>query len=170
LDLPAPDEHEGILRPHLAVTNEFQPPALSLPSSLNMTGNLARLRLLLRLLGAICVLAIVPLVVPIRWLDATHQWMGLGPFPSAPIAVYLARSVSSLCVFYGGLLLVLAHDVKRYAIIISYQAVAIMLLSAYGIVAGIRAGFPAFWVIADAIGCWIFLLPILVLSRTIARP
>jgi hypothetical protein len=130
-----------------------------------MKTSITRLRILLRTLGVICVLAIIPLVVPFRLLDAAHQWMGLGPFPSAPIADYLARSVSSLCVFYGGLLLMLAHDVERHAPIISYQAIAIMLLSAFGIVAGVRAGLPAFWVIADAVGCWIFLFPIFLLSR-----
>jgi hypothetical protein len=112
-----------------------------------------------------CILAIIPLVMPFRWLDAAHQAMGLGPFPSAPIADYLARSVSSLCTFYGGLLLLLARDVERFAPVIVYQAIAIMLLSAFGIIAGMRAGLPAFWVIADAVGCWLFLLPIYLLAR-----
>jgi hypothetical protein len=91
--------------------------------------------------------------------------MGLGSFPSEPIADYLARSVSSLCAFYGGLLLTLSRDVERFAPIIKYQAVAIMLLSAFGIFAGTRAGLPATWLIADALGCWVFLLPIYLLSR-----
>jgi hypothetical protein len=126
------------------------------------------LRLLLRALGAICVLAIVPLVMPSRWLDVAHQSMGLGPFPSEPIAEYLARSMSSLCLFYGGLLLTLARDVERFAPIIKYQAVAIMILSAFGIYAGTRAALPPIWLIADAVGCWIFLLPIFLLSRKLA--
>lgn len=128
-----------------------------------------RIRILLRVLGTMCVFAIIPLLMPFRWIDAAHQWIGLGPFPTAPIAIYLARSVSSLCTFYGGLLLVLSRDVERYVPIISYQAVAIMLLSAYGIIAGIRAGLPPFWVIADAVGCWLFLLPIFLLSRNITK-
>lgn len=130
-----------------------------------MNKSLARIRILLRVLGTMCVFAIIPLLMPFRWIDAAHQWMGLGPFPTAPIAIYLARSVSSLCTFYGGLLLILSRDVERYASIISYQAVAIMLLSAYGIIAGL----PAFWVVADAVGCWLFLLPIFLLSRNIAK-
>lgn len=134
-----------------------------------MNTSLIRIRILLRVLGTMCVLAIIPLLMPFRWIDTAHQWMGLGPFPTAPIAIYLARSVSSLCVFYGGLLLALSRDVERYLPIISYQAVAIMLLSAYGIIAGVRAGLPAFWVIADAVGCWLFLLPIFILSRSIAN-
>ena len=130
-----------------------------------MNDSVSRLRLLLRVLGVICVLAVVPLVMPVRWLDAGHRWAGLGAFPAAPIAEYLARSVSALCAFYGGLLLALARDPARFAPVIRYQALAVMLLSAFGIVAGTRAGLPALWVIADAVGCWVFLLPIYILSR-----
>jgi hypothetical protein len=39
-----------------------------------------------------------------------------------------------------------------------------MALSAVGIFAGVRAGIPAYLVIADAVGCWVFLLPILILA------
>jgi hypothetical protein len=122
------------------------------------------IKTLLRILGGICVLAVVPLFMPRSWLEAGHQSLGLGQFPAAPIAEYLARSVSALCVFYGGLLLVLAQDVRRFLSIIKYQAIAIMALSAIGIFAGVRAGVPASLVIADALGCWILLLPILILA------
>jgi hypothetical protein len=127
------------------------------------------LRLLLRILGWICVLALIPLVMPRSWLDVGHRYLGLGEFPSAPIAEYLARSVCALCAFYGGLLLLLAGDVRRFLSIIRYQAVAIMTLSAVGIFMGVRAGVPAFLVIADALGCWILLVPILILAARLNR-
>jgi hypothetical protein len=69
------------------------------------------LKLLLRVLGAICVLAVIPLFAPRSWLDAGHRFVGMGAFPEAPIAEYLARSVCALSAFYGGLLLLLARDV-----------------------------------------------------------
>ena len=127
------------------------------------------LKILLRILGWICVPALIPLFMPRSWLDVGHRLLGLGDFPAAPIAEYLARSVSALCAFYGGLLLLLARDVRRHLSIIRYQAVAIMALSAIGIFAGVRAGVPAFFVIADAAGCWIFLVPILILTRRLDR-
>jgi len=122
------------------------------------------LKLLLRVLGTICVLALIPLFMPRSWLDAGHQFLGLGEFPAAPIAEYLARSVSALCTFYGGLLLLLARDVRRFLSIIRYQAIAIMSLSLVGVFAGVRAGVPSYLVVADAMGCWVLLLPILVLA------
>ncbi|MHA3772292.1 hypothetical protein ACXR0O_12230 [Verrucomicrobiota bacterium sgz303538] len=127
------------------------------------------LKLLLRILGGVCVLALIPLFVPRSWLDVGHKFLGLGEFPAAPIAEYLARSVSALCAFYGGLLLLLAVDVRRFVSIIKYQAVAIMALSAIGIFAGVRAGVPAYLVVADALGCWVFLLPILILAARFNR-
>jgi hypothetical protein len=39
-----------------------------------------------------------------------------------------------------------------------------MLLSAVGIFAGVRAGMPAFYVVADAVGCSVFLVPVLILA------
>ena len=128
-----------------------------------------RLKLLLRMLGGICVLALIPLFAPRSWLDGGHQFLGLGKFPAEPIAEYLARSVSAMCAFYGGLLFLLARDIGRYVNVIKYQAVAIMALSVIGIFAGVRAGVPAYLVVADAFGCWVFLLPILLLATRFKR-
>ena len=121
------------------------------------------IRLLLRLLGGICVLAAIPLLMTRNWFERAHELIGLGSFPTSPVAEYLARSVSALCTFYGGLLITLSRDVRRFSPIIKYQAAAIMALSVMGIYSGVRSGLPARWVIADAIGCWAFLLPMLLL-------
>jgi hypothetical protein len=128
-----------------------------------------RLVLLLRLVGGVCLLALVPLWMPRAWMDAGHRWLGLGPFPDAPIAEYLARSVSSLSTFYGGLLVTLSFDVRRYGPVIRYQAVAIMLLSACGVVVGGWAGVPGWFVAGDAAACWAYCLPMLVLAWRVER-
>ncbi|SRR5579875_3093903 len=60
--------------------------------------------LLLRIIGAVCLLALFPLWMPRAWIGAGHRSLGLGTFPNSPIAEYLARSVSALSGFYGGLL------------------------------------------------------------------
>ena len=110
------------------------------------------LRVFLRIAGAICLVAVVPAVMPRAWIVACHAWLGLGAFPQQPIAEYLARSTSALCAFYGGLLWVLSGDVRRYAHVITYQAVAITLLAIVGNVLSVRCGMPLSWAVGDAAG------------------
>jgi hypothetical protein len=125
------------------------------------------LAVLLRLVGGICLLALVSLWMPRSWMDAGHRWLGWGEFPAAPIAEYLARSVSALTAFYGGLL---SFDVCRYAQLVRYQAMAIMALSACGVFVGSWAGMPWWFVRADAVACWAYCVPTLVLAgRLVGR-
>jgi hypothetical protein len=125
------------------------------------------LALLLRVVGGVCLLALVALWMPRAWIDAGHRWLGCGPFPESPVAEYLARSVSALSAFYGGLLVGLSTDVRRYAPLIGYQAVAILLLSASGVVVGSWAGMPLWFVGGDAVACWAYSVPMLLLVRRI---
>jgi hypothetical protein len=124
---------------------------------------------LLRLVGGVCLLALVSLWMPRSWIDAGHRWLGWGAFPASPIAEYLARSVSSLCAFYGGLLIALSFEVRRYSPLIRYQAAAIMLLSACGVVVGRWAGVPWWFVGGDAVACWAYGVPMLVLAWQVER-
>jgi hypothetical protein len=125
--------------------------------------------LLLRLVGGVCLLALIALWMPRGWMDAGHRWLGWGPFPDGPIAEYLARSVSALSGFYGGLLVALSTDVRRYAPLIRYQAAAIMVLSASGVVVGRWAGMPLWFVGGDAVACRTYCVPMLLLVRRVER-
>src|SRR5579864_5940164 len=122
------------------------------------------LKLLLRAVGGLCLLALISLWMPRSWIEAAHRWLGWGEFPAAGIALYLARSVSALAAFYGGLLVALSFDVRRYLPLIRYQAVAIMALSACGIVVGTWAGLPLWFVAGDAAACWAYGVPMLLLA------
>jgi hypothetical protein len=122
------------------------------------------LALLLRCVGGVALLALIPLWMPRGWIDVGHRWLGWGEFPASPIAEYLARSVSSLCAFYGGLLVALSFDVRRYRPLIRYQTIAIMALSACGVVVGRWAGMPWWFVGGDAIACWAYGIPMLFLT------
>lgn len=62
------------------------------------------LTLQLRFVGGLCVLAVFAVFLPQPAMAAIHESAGLGPFPEAPIAAYLACATSALCAFYGGLL------------------------------------------------------------------
>jgi hypothetical protein len=95
-----------------------------------------------------------------------HRW---GAFPADPVAEYLARSVSSLSAFYGGLQIALSFDVRRYGPLIRYQAAAILVLSACGVVVGSWAGMPLWFVGGDAVACWAYGVPMLLLVRRVNR-
>jgi hypothetical protein len=125
--------------------------------------------LLLRLVGGVCLLALVPLWMPEGWIAAAHRRLGWGDFPAAPVAYYLARSASALCAFYGGLLVALSFDVRRYGPLVRYQAAAILLLSASGVVVGRWAGMPLWSVGGDAAACWAYCVPMLVLAGRVGR-
>lgn len=122
---------------------------------------------LLRFIGGVCLLALIALWMPRGWIGAGHRWLGLGPFPDGPIAEYLARSVSALSGFYGGLLVAFSTDVRRYSPLIYYQAAAVMLLSASGVVVGSWAGMPFWFVGGDAFACWAYCVPMLLLVRRV---
>jgi hypothetical protein len=68
----------------------------------------------------------------------------------------LARATSALCAIYGALLLLIARDIRRYAPVITFQAIATMVTATIGAMLGSRAGMPAWWMIGDALACWIF--------------
>ena len=81
---------------------------------------------ILRTAGAVCALAIVPMLMPTAWAQAAHAAIGLGELPGEPIVMHLVRGMSAMCALYGGLLLLLAGDVHRYRRVITFQAVAIL--------------------------------------------
>ena len=84
---------------------------------------------ILRTAGAVCALAIVPMLMPTAWAQAAHAAIGLGELPGKPIVVYLVRGMSAMCALYGGLLLLLSGDVHRYRRVITFQAVAILTVA-----------------------------------------
>jgi hypothetical protein len=113
------------------------------------------LKILLLLFGLPAALAIVPFVMPWSWMAAVHESLGMGVLPDKPIVDYLARYASAFSAFYGFLLLLLMTDVRRYAPIITFQAVAILVMSTVGAIFGWRAGIPAWWILGDIISCWL---------------
>lgn len=127
------------------------------------------LALLLRVFGVVCLLALFPLFMPAAWIHGTHEWLGWGEFPSQPVAEYLARATSSLAAFLGGLCVMLATDVRRYAVVIRYTAVGVMGYSACGLGLGTAAGLPLWFTLGDFVGCAIFCIPFWVLAGKVKQ-
>jgi hypothetical protein len=107
------------------------------------------LKLLLVLCGVGCIAGLPGLYMPASWMAAGHEWLGMGAFPAQPIAAYLARLTSGLYVIYGVLVVIMATDVRRYARLITAQAVLILGLALSGGHFGWASGIPKWWIVCD---------------------
>src|SRR5262245_13024968 len=114
------------------------------------------LKILLRAFGGTAALGIFPFLMPGSWMGVVHEWLRMGALPDKPIVEYLARYASAMSAFYGVLLWILATDVRRYSCLVTYQAIAMIVLSAVGAIFALRAGMPTWWILSDWIGCWSF--------------
>jgi hypothetical protein len=130
-----------------------------------------RLAILLRIGGAVMLCAALAIVLPTRWMVQIHAWLGMGQLPSAGILEYLTRSASALYALHGGLLLVLAQDVRRYARVISFLGVANIALGGVLLAVDLYAGMPWYWTAGEgpcvaAIGILLLVLVRAIPGRT----
>ena len=102
------------------------------------------LKIVLRLAGVGMLLAIGGVFLPLSWMAACHERLGLGAFPDAPIVEYLARCTSGLYAILGGVFLLSSWDVRRYGPVITLTAAgmipAALAVWAYATLAGERIG------------------------------
>jgi len=114
-----------------------------------MTRSERRLRILLRVVGTMNVLAIVAVFMPRAWMVWSHEMLGLGEFPKGAIAEYLARSTSLFYTLLGIVLWWLSLDVRRYGRIISVVGVATIACGVVLLSTDIRAGMPWWWTVGE---------------------
>lgn len=101
--------------------------------------------LLLRLGGAITLLAFGAMLLPWSWMAATHRLLGLGTLPELPVIEYLNRTIAALYGFHGVLLLLVASDVRRYRPLVSYVIAMDVLFGAIALAVDLEAGLPWWW-------------------------
>jgi hypothetical protein len=114
------------------------------------------LRVVLRWVGTVSLLAMVAVVMPYSWMDATHQWLGLGRMPDQPIVGYLARSVSAFYALLGGLLWALSFDLQRHRPTLCFLGVAIMIFGAMLIGIDWVEQLPLYWRLWE--GPWVMVI------------
>ena len=121
--------------------------------------------LLLRLAGCMTATAFLAIFLPVDWMAATHQWLGLGEFPRAPILDYLARSIAALYGFHGVLLLIVSGDPVRYRTIVSYVAAMNTLFGLIVLAIDLHAGLPLAWTLLEGPPITAFGIAIALLNR-----
>lgn len=110
-----------------------------------MSQSSRRLAWVLRLLGALDLLALIAVVLPRTGLEAAHRWIGLGEWPDAPIVGYLARSASVLYALHGALVVYLSFDVERYRPLIRFLAVLALVHGGIMFAIDWHEGMPLWW-------------------------
>lgn len=100
---------------------------------------------LLWFLGVSALFALVAVFMPLSWMTATHHWLGLGEMPAAPIAEYLARSLSLFYALFGALCLVMAADLERYRPLVRFMGVAVVLMGSVMLGVDVAIGMPWWW-------------------------
>ncbi len=102
--------------------------------------------LVLRILGTIDLLAVAAIFLPLEWMARIHTWLGMGILPEQPIIDYLTRSASALYALHGAMILFVSTDVRRYAPLIRFLAVAAMIHGVALFLIDLSAGMPGFWI------------------------
>ncbi|MCM3872014.1 MAG: hypothetical protein ND895_15120 [Pyrinomonadaceae bacterium] len=121
---------------------------------------------LLRLAGAVEILAFVSVVMPRSWMEGSHAWLGLGKMPDGPIIMFMIRQASYTYGMHGVSLWILASDVIRFRPLIRFNGISFLLAGPVFFLIDYHSGMPWFWTILDALGCGFFGAALLWLSRT----
>lgn len=107
------------------------------------------LKWILTLAGAVLLSAALFVFLPTAWMARTHEALGLGAFPDAPLTQYLTRSIAALYALHGALVLLAASDVRRYRSFVRLIGAtdAAFGLAMLGI--DLHAGMPPWWTLAE---------------------
>lgn len=107
------------------------------------------LPMILRAFGVMDMVAFIAVVMPLTWIENGHQWAGLGTFPDAPVAVYLARSASLMYGLHGLFLFLLATDTVRYEKLIRWIAGVTVIHGTFMLTIDLVAQMPLWWTIVE---------------------
>ena len=137
------------------------------PSRMNSKDRL--FKLFLRIVGSVAMLALIAAVMPYSWMNAIHQWLGLGQLPAEPIVGYLARSASAFYALLGALLWVVSFDLRRHRLILRFLGVAIIVFGIMLLIVDFVEGMPLWWRFWEGPINMAFGTIILILSNRLAR-
>jgi hypothetical protein len=120
---------------------------------------------LLRLGGSFLLAAFLAMFLPVDWMAATHQWLGLGDFPRSAVVDYLARSIAALYGFHGVLMFVVARDLVRFAPVVRFIGIMNIALGVMLIAIDLQAGMPLWWTLGEGPPIIAFGVVVLLLNR-----
>lgn len=124
---------------------------------------------LLRLAGAVEILAFISVVMPRSWMEISHEWLGMGTMPDGPLVMFMIRQASYAYGMHGVSLLVLASDVVRFRPLIVFNGIAFLLAAPVFFLIDYASGVPFWWTIFDPLACGSTGVALLMLTRGIDK-
>ena len=103
------------------------------------------------MVGVGLLLATVAVFLPVSQMAIMHRWLGLGEFPDAPIAIYLARSTSLLNAMHGAVMFYVALHFDRCQTLVPLLGVLHMVLGITMIGVDLNAGMPLYWTAGEGL-------------------
>jgi hypothetical protein len=126
-------------------------------------------KLVLRIVGTAAILALIAVVMPYSWMNAVHQWLGMGKLPAEPIVGYLARSTSAFYALLGGLMWVVSFDLHRYRRVLIYLGAAIIFFGTALFAVDLMEGMPLWWSLGEGPFNIMFGVVIFMLARRLGE-
>ncbi len=119
---------------------------------------------LLRLAGAVEVLAFFAVVMPQSWMETAHSWLNMGQMPDGPVVLFMIRQASYAYGMHGISLWVLASDVERFRPLVILNGISFLLAGPVFFLIDYSAGMPMWWTVGDTVACLFFGAALLWLS------
>lgn len=107
----------------------------------------------LRVIGLLDFVAISAVFAPREWIANSHQWLGLGEFPSQPIVGYLARCTSVWYASYGLLLWFISFDTQKYSFLITCLGCTLFLQGLIIVGIDTTEQMPGWWIAIEGPCC-----------------
>ena len=107
----------------------------------------------LRLVGAVEVLAFGAVFLPRAWMEAAHAGMVTTEMPQGPVFDSVMRQVSFTYGMHGVGLWFIAADVRRYRPLVILTAVGYFLAGPVFFVVDLRNGMPWSWIAGNGGSC-----------------
>ena len=108
---------------------------------------------LLRLAGAVEILAFIAVVMPRSWMEISHAWIGLGAMPDGPILMFMIRQASYTYGVHGLSLWLIASDVDRFRPFVVFNGVAFLIAAPVFFLIDLGQEMPIWWTLGDPISC-----------------
>ncbi len=109
------------------------------------------LRWLLLAVGAMLMVAVIPIFFPVDLMASLHQRLGLGEFPDRAITIYLARSTSMLYAVHGFLAFLVALKIDKYWELVPIFGWLHVFMGVVMLGTDLNAGMPWYWTAAEGV-------------------